>query len=240
MTRIALVTGGTRGIGAAIAKALKAAGYRVAANYHGNAKAAQAFHKETEIPVYSWDVSDFDACAKGVKQVEADLGKVEVLVNNAGITRDMSMHKMTLDAWNAVITTDLNSVFYMTHAIYPAMREAGFGRIINISSINGQRGQFGQVNYAAAKAGMVGFTKSLALEGAAKGITANVIAPGYIMTDMVAAMPKEILAKTATYIPVRRLGEVDEISRIAVFLAADNAGFITGSTISVNGGQYMI
>jgi acetoacetyl-CoA reductase len=239
MARIALVTGGTRGIGAAISKALKAAGYKVAASYAGNDAAAEKFKAETGIPVYKWDVSSFDACAAGVKQVEADLGPVDVLVNNAGITRDGAFHKMTLEAWNAVINTNLGSLFNMTRQVIEGMRARKFGRVINISSINGQKGQFGQVNYSAAKAGDIGFTKALALENAKGGITVNVICPGYINTEMVQAVPKEVLEKSILpLIPVNRLGEPDEIARSVVFLAADEAGFITGSTLTVNGGQY--
>jgi len=232
MARVALVTGGTRGIGAAISKGLKAAGYKVAASYAGNDAAAEKFKAETGIPVYKWDVSSFDACAAGVKQVEADLGPVEVLVNNAGITRDTAFHKMTLEQWNAVINTNLGSLFV-------GMRGRKFGRIINISSVNGQKGQFGQVNYSAAKAGDIGFTKALALENAKGGITVNVICPGYINTEMVQAVPKEVLEKNILpQIPVNRLGEPEEIARSVIFLAADDAGFITGSTLTVNGGQY--
>jgi acetoacetyl-CoA reductase len=232
MARVALVTGGTRGIGAAISKALKAAGYTVAASYAGNDAAAEKFKSETGIPVYKWDVSSFDGCAAGVKKVEADLGPVDVLVNNAGITKDGAFHKMTLDQWNAVINTNLGSLFNMTRQVIEGMRARKFGRVINISSINGQKGQFGQVNYSAAKAGDIGFTKALALENA-KG-------PGYINTEMVQAVPKEVLEKSILpLIPVNRLGEPEEIARAVVFLAADEAGAITGSTLSINGGQYM-
>ena len=214
MARVALVTGGTRGIGAAISKALKAAGYKVAANYAGNDAAAEKFKAETGIPVYKWDVSSFDACAAGVKQVEADLGPVEVLVNNAGITRDGAFHKMTLEQWNAVINTNLGSLFNMTRQVIEGMRGRKFGRIINISSINGQKGQFGQVNYSAAKAGDIGFTKALALENAKGGITVNAICPGYINTEMVQAVPKDVLEKSILpQIPVNRLGEPEEIAR---------------------------
>jgi acetoacetyl-CoA reductase len=236
-----LVTGGTRGIGAAISKALKAAGYKVAANYGGNDEAAAKFKAETGIPVYKWDVSSFEACAAGVKQVEADLGPVEVLVNNAGITRDGFFHKMTPDQWNAVIGTNLGSLFNMSRQVIEGMRERSFGRIINISSINGQKGQAGQVNYSAAKAGDLGFTKALAQECANKGITVNALCPGYIGTEMVQAVPKEVLdKKILPFIPVGRLGEVEEMARCVVFLASDESGFITGSTLSANGGQYMI
>ena len=241
MPRVALVTGGTRGIGAAIAKSLKAAGYRVAANYGGNDEAAQKFKAETGIPVYKWDVSSFEACVAGVKQVEADLGPVDVLVNNAGITRDAQLHRMKPEQWTAVINTNLGSLFNMSRQVIEGMRERKFGRIINISSINGQKGQFGQVNYSAAKAGDIGFTKALALENAKGGITVNAICPGYINTEMVQAVPKEVLEKSILpLIPVNRLGEPEEIARAVVFLAADEAGAITGSTLSINGGQYMV
>jgi acetoacetyl-CoA reductase len=239
MARVALVTGGTRGIGAAISKALKAAGYKVAASYAGNDAAAEKFKGETGIPVYKWDVASYEACTGGIKKVEADLGPIDVLVNNAGITRDTPFHKMTLDQWNAVINTNLGSLFNMTRPIIEGMRSRKFGRIINISSINGQKGQFGQVNYSAAKAGDIGFTKALALENAKGGITVNVIAPGYINTEMVQAVPKDVLEKNVIpQIPVNRLGEPEEIARAVLFLAADDAGFITGSTLTVNGGQY--
>ena len=239
MARVALVTGGTRGIGASISKALKASGYKVAANYAGNDEAANKFKSETGIAVYKWDVSSFDACAAGVRQVEADLGPVEVLVNNAGITRDAPMHRMKPEQWSAVINTNLGSLFNMSRQVIEGMRERKFGRIINISSINGQKGQFGQVNYSAAKAGELGFTKALALEGARAGITVNAIAPGYINTEMVQAVPKDVLEKSVLpQIPVGRLGEPEEIARCVVFLAADEAGFITGSTMTINGGQY--
>ena len=225
MARVALVTGGTRGIGAAISKALKAAGYKVAASYAGNDAAAEKFKAETGIPVYKWDVSSFDACADGIKKVEADLGPVDVLVNNAGITKDGAFHKMTLDQWNAVINTNLGSLFNMTRPVIEGMRARKFGRVINISSINGQKGQFGQVNYSAAKAGDIGFTKALALENAKGGITVNAICPGYINTEMVQAVPKEVLEKSILpLIPVNRLGEPEEIARAVVFLAADEAG----------------
>jgi acetoacetyl-CoA reductase len=239
MARVALVTGGTRGIGAAISKALKDAGYKVAATYAGNDAAAEKFKADTGIPVYKWDVASFDACASGIKEVEAALGPIDVLVNNAGITRDTAFHKMTLDQWNAVINTNLGSLFNMTRQVIEGMRARKFGRIVNISSINGQKGQFGQVNYSAAKAGDIGFTKALALENAKAGITVNVIAPGYINTEMVQAVPKDVLEKNVIpQIPVNRLGEPEEIARAVVFLAADDAGFITGSTLTVNGGQY--
>lgn len=239
MTRTALVTGGTRGIGAAIARGLKDAGYKVAANYAGNDDAANAFKKETGIAVYKWSVADYDACARGIKQVEADLGPIDVLVNNAGITRDAMFHRMTPEQWNEVIGTNLNGVFNMTHPVWPGMRERKFGRIITISSINGQKGQAGQVNYSASKAGDIGFTKALAQEGARAGITVNVICPGYIGTEMVRAIDEKVLnERILPQIPVGRLGEPEEIARCVLFLASDDAGFITGSTISANGGQY--
>ncbi|MFL6811528.1 MAG: acetoacetyl-CoA reductase [Bradyrhizobium canariense] len=239
MARVALVTGGTRGIGAAISKALKAAGYKVAASYAGNDAAAEKFKAETGIAVYKWDVSSFDACAEGVKKVEAEVGPIDVLVNNAGITRDTAFHKMTLEQWNAVINTNLGSLFNMTRPIIEGMRARKFGRIISISSINGQKGQFGQVNYSAAKAGDIGFTKALALENAKGGITVNAICPGYINTEMVQAVPKDVLEMNVIpQIPVNRLGEPEEIARAVVFLAADEAGFMTGSTLTINGGQY--
>ena len=241
MARVALVTGGTRGIGAAISKALKAAGYKVAASYAGNDAAAEKFKSETGIPVYKWDVSSFDACAAGVKQVEADLGPVDVLINNAGITKDGAFHKMTLDQWNAVINTNLGSLFNMTRPVIEGMRARKFGRIINISSINGQKGQAGQANYSAAKAGDLGFTKALAQEGARAGITVNAICPGYIGTEMVRAIDEKVLnERILPLIPVGRLGEPEEIARCVVFLAGEEAGFITGATIAANGGQYMI
>ena len=240
MARVALVTGGTRGIGAAISKALKAAGYKVAASYAGNDAAAEKFKSETGIPVYKWDVSSFDACSAGIKKVEADIGPVDVLVNNAGITKDGAFHKMTLEQWNAVINTNLGSLFNMTRPIIEGMRARKFGRIINISSINGQKGQFGQVNYSAAKAGDIGFTKALAQESAKAGITVNAICPGYIATEMVKAVPKDVLEKSILpQIPVGRLGEPEEIARCVVFLASDDASFITGSTLTANGGQYL-
>jgi acetoacetyl-CoA reductase len=235
------VTGGTRGIGAAISKALKAAGYKVAANYGGNDEAANKLKAETSIAVYKWDVSSFDACTAGLKQVEADLGPVEILVNNAGITRDAPFHRMTPEYWNQVINTNLNSLFNMSRPVWEGMRTRKFGRIVNISSINGQKGQFGQANYSAAKAGDIGFTKALALEGARAGITVNAICPGYINTEMVQAVPKDVLEKNILpLIPTGRLGEPEEIARCVVFLASDDAGFITGSTLSANGGQVMI
>ena len=239
MARVALVTGGTRGIGAAIAKALKAADYKVAATYSGNDDAANKFKSETGIPVFKWDVSSFDACAGGVKKVEAELGPVEVLVNNAGITRDGMFHRMSAENWNAVINTNLGSLFNMTRQVIDGMRERKFGRVINISSINGQKGQMGQVNYSAAKAGELGFTKALAQEGARAGITVNAICPGYINTEMVQAVPKDVLEKSILpQIPIGRLGEPEEIARCVVFLASDDAGLITGATLTANGGQY--
>ena len=240
MARVALVTGGTRGSGAAISMALKDAGYTVAATYAGNDEAANTFKADTGIHVFKWDVGDFEACKAGIAKVEADLGPVDVLVNNAGITRDGTLHRMTPEAWQAVISTNLDSLFNMTRNVIDGMRNRNYGRIISISSINGQKGQFGQANYAAAKAGVFGFTKSVAQENAAKGITVNAIAPGYIATEMVKAVPEEVLkTKILPLIPVGRLGEPEEIARCVVFLAAEEAGFITGSTLTANGGQYM-
>jgi acetoacetyl-CoA reductase len=241
MARVAVVTGGTRGIGAAVAKALDAAGYKVAANYGGNDEAAQKFTAETGIGVYKWDVSSYEACVAGIKQVTADLGPVDVLVNNAGITRDSMFHRMKPEQWLAVIDTNLVSLFNMCRPVIEGMRERKFGRIINISSINGQKGQIGQTNYSAAKAGEIGFTKALALESARAGITVNAICPGYINTDMVKAMPKEVLEKSVLpQIPIGRLGEPEEVARCVVFLAADEAGLITGATLTANGGQIMV
>lgn len=241
MARVALVTGGSRGIGAAISKGLKAAGYKVAASYAGNDEAAAAFTKETGIPTYKWDVSDYDACAAGIAKVESDLGPIDVLVNNAGITKDGMFHRMTKDQWYAVINTNLNSLFNMTRPVWEGMRARKFGRVICISSVNGQKGQMGQVNYSAAKAGDIGFVKALAQEGARAGITVNAICPGYIGTDMVRAIAPDVLEKAILpQIPVGRLGEPEEIARAVVFLAADDAGFITGSTLTANGGQYMV
>ena len=240
MGRVALVSGGTRGIGAAVSSALKDAVYRVAASYHGNDERASQFHEETGIPVFKWDVSDYDACVAGVETVEKQLGPIEILVNNAGIARDNMFHRMTPQQWNAVIATNLTGLFNMTHPVWPGMRERGFGRIISISSINGQKGQLGQANYAAAKAGDLGFTKALALEGASRNITVNAICPGYTETDMVKAIPQNVLEeKILPHIPVGRLGKPEEIARCVVFLASDDAGFITGSTLTANGGQYM-
>jgi acetoacetyl-CoA reductase len=239
MARVALVTGGTRGIGQAISVALSNAGYKVAANYAGNDEAAKQFKDETGIPVYKFDVSDFAAVQAEVKQITEELGPVEVLVNNAGITKDGVMHRMTFEQWNAVIQTDLTSCFNLCRCVIEGMRERGFGRIVNVSSINGQGGQFGQANYSAAKAGIHGFTKALAQESAAKGITVNTLAPGYIDTEMVRAVPPDALAKVVAKIPVGRLGTAEEIARCVVFLVADESGFITGSTLSANGGQHM-
>jgi acetoacetyl-CoA reductase len=239
MTRVALVTGGTRGIGKAISAKLKADGFKVAANYAGNAEAAEATAKEIGVSVYKWDVGDEAQCAEGIAKVAADLGPVDVLVNNAGITRDGQFHKMSAEKWRDVIRVDLDSLFYMTRPVIEGMRDRGFGRIINISSINGQKGQFGQVNYSAAKAGMIGFTKALAQESAAKGVTVNVVAPGYIDTDMVAAVPEDALKKIIATIPVGRLGKAEEIAAMVAFLASDNAAFITGATMTVNGAQYI-
>ncbi|MCO4847435.1 MAG: acetoacetyl-CoA reductase [Yoonia sp.] len=241
MSRVAIVTGGSRGIGAAISTALKDAGYSVAATYAGNDEKAAAFTAETGIKTYKWDVADYDACAAGIAQIESDLGPVEVLVNNAGITRDAPFHKMKPEQWSEVIGTNLTGVFNMTHPVWPGMRARKFGRIITISSINGQKGQFAQANYAAAKAGDIGFTKSLAQEGARAGITVNVIAPGYINTEMMSTIPEKVMNEVILpQIPVGRLGEASEIARAVLFLASDDAGFVTGSTISANGGQYMI
>ncbi|MEO1911905.1 MAG: acetoacetyl-CoA reductase [Paracoccus sp. (in: a-proteobacteria)] len=241
MSKVALVTGGSRGIGAAISKALQQAGYVVAANYAGNDQAAKAFTDETGIKTFKWSVADYDACAAGIAQIESDLGPVEVLVNNAGITRDAMFHKMTPQQWKEVIDTNLTGVFNMTHVVWNGMRDRKFGRVINISSINGQKGQAGQANYSAAKAGDLGFTKALAQEGARAGITVNAICPGYIGTEMVRAIPEKVLnERIIPQIPVGRLGEPEEIARAVVFLAAEDAGFITGSTISANGGQFFV
>ena len=241
MPRVAVVTGGTRGIGAAISKALGGAGYKVAANYGGNDEAAQKFKGETGIAVYKWDVSSFDACLAGVKQVEADLGPIDVLVHNAGITRDTMFHRMKPEQWSEVINTNLGSLFNMCRPVIEGMRTRKFGRIINISSINGQKGQMGQANYSAAKAGEIGFTKALAQESAKSGITVNAICPGYIATDMVKAVPQDVLEKSILpLVPLGRLGEPEEVARCVLFLAADDASFITGSTLTANGGQYMV
>jgi acetoacetyl-CoA reductase len=240
MARVALVTGGSRGIGAAISKALQQAGCQVAANYAGNDEAATKFKAETGIPVFKWDAADAEACKAGIAQVEAELGPVEILVNNAGITRDAAFHRMSLEQWQQVMATNVDSLFTMTRPVWEGMRGRKFGRVINISSVNGQKGQFGQTNYAAAKAAAIGFTKALAQEGAALGITVNCVCPGYIGTEMVRAVSEEVLkAKILPQIPVGRLGEPEEIARCVVFLASDDAGFITGSTLSANGGQYL-
>jgi len=241
MPRVAVVTGGTRGIGEAISKALSAAGYKVAANYGGNDEAAQKFKGKTGFAVYKWDVSSFDACSTGLKQVEADLGPIDILVNNAGITRDTMFHRMTPEQWSEVINTNLGSLFNMCRPVIEGMRARKFGRIINISSINGQKGQLGQANYSAAKAGEIGFTKALAQESAKSGITVNAICPGYIATEMVKAMPKDVLEKSVLpLVPLGRLGEPEEVARCVLFLASDDASFITGSTLTANGGQYMV
>jgi acetoacetyl-CoA reductase len=241
MARVAVVTGGTRGIGEAISKALKAAGYKVAASYAGNDEAANKFNAETGIPVFKWDVASYQSCADGLKKVEAEVGPVEVLVNNAGITRDTMFHRMKPEQWNDVVNTNLSSLFNMCRPVIEGMRERKFGRIINISSINGQKGQMGQSNYSAAKAGELGFTKALAQESARAGITVNAICPGYIATEMVKAVPQDVLEKNILpQIPLGRLGEPEEIARCVVFLASDEAGLITGSTLSANGGQVMV
>ena len=240
MARVALITGGTRGIGAAIAQALVQSGHKAVVTYQGNDEKAAAFTDETGIPARKWDVGDFDACQTGIAEVEESIGPVDVLVNNAGITRDGTLHKMTAEDWDAVIRTNLTSAFNMTRAVINGMRDRGFGRIIQISSINGQKGQMGQANYAAAKAGIIGFTKSIAQENARKGITANVVAPGYIGTEMVQAVPEKVLEQIVSQIPVNRLGEAEEVGRAVDYLASDAAAFVTGSTISINGGQYMV
>ena len=239
MARVAVVTGGTRGIGEAISVGLKEAGYNVAAVYAGNDEKAREFTDRTGIAAFKWDVSDFEACKAGIAKVEAELGPVEIVVNNAGITRDGVLHRMTFEQWNDVIATNLTSCFNMCRSVIDGMRERGFGRIVNIGSINGQAGQYGQVNYAAAKSGIHGFTKALAQEGAAKGITVNAIAPGYIDTDMVRAVPPNVLEKIVAKVPVGRLGKASEIARGVLFLVSDDGGFITGSTLSINGGQHM-
>lgn len=239
MAHTALVTGGTRGIGAAICKRLLADGFKVAATYQKNAEQAASFSKETGIPVFQWDVKNLEACRKGVHEIEAHLGPVDVLVNNAGITLDGAFHKMSSPQWEDVIATNLTSCFNMCQIILPGMREREFGRIINISSINGQQGQFGQTNYAAAKAGVIGFTKSLALETAAKNITVNAVAPGYINTDMVAQVSADILTQIIAKIPVGRLGEPEDIAHAVSFLASEKTSFMTGATLTMNGGQYL-
>ena len=239
MARVAIVTGGTRGIGEAISVALKDMGMSVAANYAGNDERAREFSDRTGIPAYKWDVADFDACQQGVAKVAAELGPVDVLVNNAGITRDATMKRMDHQKWQEVIDTNLGGCFNMAKAVFEGMQSRGYGRIVNIGSINGQAGQYGQVNYAAAKSGIHGFTKALAQEGARNNVTVNAIAPGYIDTDMVAAVPEDVLAKIVARIPVNRLGKADEIARGVAFLVDEKAGFITGSTLSINGGQHM-
>jgi acetoacetyl-CoA reductase len=240
MGRVALVTGGSRGIGEAISKALKAEGYEVAATYAGNDEKAAAFTAETGIKTYKWNVADYEASKAGIAQVEADLGPIDVVVANAGITRDAPFHKMTPEAWKEVIDTNLTGVFNTVHPVWPGMRERKFGRVIVISSINGQKGQFGQVNYAATKAGDLGIVKSLAQEGARAGITANAVCPGYIATEMVMAVPENVREKIIAGIPAGRLGEPDEIARCVTFLASEDAGFINGSTISANGAQFFV
>jgi acetoacetyl-CoA reductase len=237
MGRVALVTGGTRGIGAACSKALKKAGYNVAATYAGNDDAANAFKKETGIPVFKWDVGDYQACEQGVIAVENEVGPIEVLINNAGVSRDAMLQKMTDEQWSTVIRTNLDSVFNMTRQVVSGMRERGFGRVVSISSINGQQGMLGLSNYCAAKAGMIGFTRAIALEGARKGITANAIAPGYVATELLANVPEKVMDHIVGQIPVGRLGEADEVARCVVFLAADESAWITGSTLTINGGQ---
>ncbi len=238
MSRVAVVTGGTRGIGHAISVELKMRGFRVAANYGGNDEAARKFQAETGIPIFKWDVGNYDACAAGLKAVESQTGPVSVIVNNAGITRDAMLHRMTPEQWREVIRVDLDSMFNMVQPVINGMRDRNYGRIINISSINGQKGQMGQSNYSAAKAGVIGFTKSLAQENAKRGITVNCIAPGYIDTEMVAAVPEKVLEGIIAQIPVGRLGKAEEIAKCVAFLASDDAGFMTGATLSVNGGQY--
>ncbi len=239
MKKVAIVTGGTRGIGAAISVALKEQGYTVVANYGGNDAVAQQFSAEHKVDIMKWDVGNYEACQKNVSAIEEKHGRVDVLVNNAGITRDGFLHKSTPEMWSAVITTNLTSCYNMAHCVINGMRDRSFGRIISISSINGQKGQIGQVNYSAAKAGVIGFTKALALECATKGITVNAIAPGYIDTDMVRAVSESVLEGIIAQIPVRRLGQADEIANAVVFLADEKSGFITGTTLSANGGQYM-
>ena len=239
MSRVALVSGGTRGIGAAISTALKSEGYTVAATYAGNDDKAAAFTAETGIKTFKWDVSDYYACVSGIAKVETELGQVDILVNNAGITRDAPFHKMTQDQWCDVIRTNLDGAFNMTHPLWNGMRDRKFGRVVNISSINGQKGQFAQANYSAAKAGDIGFTKALAQEGARVGITVNAICPGYIATEMVMAVPEKVRDSIVAQIPAGRLGEVSEIARCVIFLASDDAGYITGATLTANGGQYM-
>ncbi len=241
MARVAVVSGGSRGIGAAISHALKEAGYQVAANYAGNDEAAAKFRAATGIATYKWDVANYKACAEGLAKIRHELGPIDILVNNAGITRDVMFHKMTPEQWHEVIDTNLNSLFNMSRPVIEGMRQRGFGRIVNISSINGQKGQVGQTNYTASKSGDIGFTKSLAQENAGKGITVNTVCPGYIATDMVKVVPIEVLEKSVLpHIPVRRLGEPEEVARCVVFLVSEESGFITGATLTVNGGQYMV
>ncbi len=239
MSKVAVVTGGTRGIGHAISIELKRRGFRVAANYGGNDVAAQKFQAETGIPIFKWDVGDYEACAAGLKAVEAQTGPVAVIVNNAGITRDAMLHRMTPEQWRDVIRVDLDSMFNMVHPVINGMRERNYGRIVNISSVNGQKGQMGQSNYSAAKAGVIGFTKALAQENAKKGITVNCVAPGYIDTEMVAAVPGKVLEGIIANIPVGRLGKAEEIAKCVAFLAGDDAAFMTGATLTINGGQYI-
>ena len=239
MARVAIVTGGTRGIGEAVSLGLKESGFTVVANYGGDDAKAQEFSKRTGIASYKWDVGDHQACLEGCAQVAAEVGAIDAVVNNAGITRDGTLHKMTFDDWDAVIRVNLGGCFNMTKATFSGMRDRGWGRIVNIGSINGQAGQYGQVNYAAAKSGIHGFTKALAQEGAKFGVTVNAIAPGYVDTDMVAAVPASVLEKIVAKIPVGRLGQAREIARGAVFLCSEDAGFVTGSTLSLNGGQHM-
>ena len=239
MSRVAIVTGGTRGIGHAISIELKKRGFRVAANYGGNDEAAQKFQAETGIPIFKWDVGDYEACVAGLKQVETQLGPISVIVNNAGITRDAMLHRMTYQQWRDVIRVDLDSLFNVVQPVINGMRDRNFGRVINISSINGQKGQMGQCNYSSAKAGVIGFTKALAQENAKKGITVNCIAPGYIDTEMVQAVPEKVLASIIAQIPVGRLGKAEEIAKCVAFLASDEAAFMTGATVTINGGQYI-
>lgn len=239
MSRVAVVTGGTQGIGAAIAEALQGAGFKVAAVYAGNDEKAQSFKTKTGISVYKWDVADVEACAKGLKQVEADLGVIDVLINNAGIARDSMFHKMTFEQWKAVMNTNLDSMFAMTRPVIEGMRARGFGRIVNISSINGQKGQMGQANYSASKAGIIGFTKSLALENASKNVTVNAVCPGYINTDMMAAIPEEVLKKIIATIPAGRLGDASEVAAAVLYLVSEKASFMTGAVMTLNGAQYL-
>ncbi|CAI8038275.1 Acetoacetyl-CoA reductase [Geodia barretti] len=238
-SKVAIVTGGTRGIGEAVSIALNGAGFKVAANYAGNHNRAQDFNARTGISIYPFDVSDFEQCKAGVEKITSELGEVDVLVNNAGITRDRTLHSMDFEQWNSVLQTNLSSCFNMSRCVIEGMRERGFGRIVNIGSVNGQAGQYGQVNYSASKSGIHGFTKALAKEGAGKGITVNAIAPGYVDTDMVRAVPEKVLEKIILTIPVRRLGRAEDIARGVMFLVDENASFITGSTIDINGGQHM-